>query len=51
VLADATLVRTGKNAQFAECSLTDGEGNLVARASCTFLALDDTPKKAKKHRK
>jgi len=35
--ATGTIIRQGRSAAFAECSVTDGEGTLIARASCTFL--------------
>ena len=35
--ATGTIIRSGRSAAFAECSVTDGEGALIARASCTFL--------------
>jgi uncharacterized protein (TIGR00369 family) len=43
LLAEGVLVRTGKTARFAECTILDGDGILVARASCTFLALERMP--------
>ena len=41
--ATGTILRQGRNAAFAECSVTDQQGALIARASCTFLLQAASP--------
>ena len=40
--ASARVVRRGRRTAVLECDVTDGAGKLVARASSTFLLLDES---------
>lgn len=39
LIADGVVVQRGKTIGLAECSVTDGDGKLIARASSTCIAL------------